>query len=87
MPWGTPSMTSTRTTSPSSRSTTYWATLAPTLPAPTTVILGRGCSAVRTSALPTCIAPPYSFAMLSMMAVPNSEHLTSWAPSIIRAKS
>src|SRR5215470_4257133 len=36
-----PSMTSTSTTSPSSRSTAYWATEAPTLPAPTTVILGR----------------------------------------------
>src|SRR5215813_5117499 len=35
-------MTSTRTTSPSSFSTAYWATLAPTLPAPTTVILGLG---------------------------------------------
>src|SRR5215468_9226971 len=36
-----PSMTSTSTTSPSSRSTEYWATEAPTLPAPTTVIFGR----------------------------------------------
>src|SRR5713101_6487163 len=36
-----PSMTSTSTTSPSSRSSAYWATEAPTLPAPTTVIFGR----------------------------------------------
>src|SRR3989442_5166234 len=36
-----PSMTSTSTTSPSSFSTAYWATLAPTLPAPTTVIFAR----------------------------------------------
>src|SRR5688572_1630705 len=36
-----PSMTSTSTTSPSSFSTMYWAAVAPTLPAPTTVILGR----------------------------------------------
>src|SRR5215470_4036862 len=36
-----PSMTSTRTTSASSRSTAYWATEAPTLPAPTTVSFGR----------------------------------------------
>src|SRR5262245_59382846 len=42
LPCGTPSMTSTRTTSPSSFSTAYCATLAPTLPAPTTVILGLG---------------------------------------------
>src|SRR6267378_4209251 len=41
LPCGTPSMTSTSTTSPSSFSTAYWATVAPTLPAPTTVILGR----------------------------------------------
>src|SRR5262244_1407591 len=34
-------MTSTSTTSPSSFSTAYWATLAPTLPAPTTVIFAR----------------------------------------------
>src|SRR5882724_3460836 len=40
LPCGTPSITSTRTTSPSSFSTTYWATEAPTLPAPTTVIFG-----------------------------------------------
>src|SRR5437762_4255533 len=55
LPCGTPSMTSTSTTSPSSRSTTYWATEAPTLPAPTTVILGRGCFVLRISALPSCI--------------------------------
>src|SRR5262245_33890376 len=36
-----PSMTSTSTTSPSSFSTAYCATEAPTLPAPTTVIFGR----------------------------------------------
>src|SRR5574340_980696 len=36
-----PSTTSTRTTSPSSFFTVYCATLAPTLPAPTTVIFGR----------------------------------------------
>src|SRR5713101_2088445 len=36
-----PSITSTSTTSPSSFSTAYWATVAPTLPAPTTVIFGR----------------------------------------------
>src|SRR5206468_10522376 len=41
LPCGTPSMTSTSTTSPSSSSTAYWATVATTLPAPTTVILGR----------------------------------------------
>src|SRR5438093_1093760 len=41
LPCGTPSMTSTSTTSPSSFSTAYWATVAPTFPAPTTVILGR----------------------------------------------
>src|SRR5436189_5055105 len=41
LPWGMPSTTSTSTTSPSSFSTTYWATLAPTLPAPTTVIFAR----------------------------------------------
>src|SRR5205814_8538717 len=35
-----PSITSTNTTSPSSFSTAYWATVAPTLPAPTTVIFG-----------------------------------------------
>src|SRR5256712_11370477 len=39
-------MTSTRTTSPSSFSTAYWATEAPTLRAPTTVILGRPASNV-----------------------------------------
>src|SRR2546425_7834999 len=55
LPWGTPSMTSTRTTSPSSRSTAYCATEAPTLPAPTTVILGLGCSVLRISALPSCM--------------------------------
>src|SRR5262245_27359437 len=36
-----PSITSTSATSPSSRSTAYWATEAPTLPAPTTVIFAR----------------------------------------------
>src|SRR5437016_1767597 len=41
LPWGMPSTTSTSTTSPSSFSTTYWATLAPTLPAPTAVIFAR----------------------------------------------
>src|SRR6266849_6215185 len=55
LPCGIPSMTSTRTTSPSSFSTAYWATLAPTLPAPTTVILGRGCCVLRISALPSSI--------------------------------
>src|SRR5438876_2522620 len=44
LPWGMPSTTSTSTTSPSSFSTTYWATLAPTLPAPTTVIFARAVS-------------------------------------------
>ena len=85
-------MTSTNTTSPSSFSTAYCATLAPTLPAPTTVIFGRACVTLSTSAFPTCKAaigpaPVYSLAMLWMMAVPNSEHLTSLAPSISRAKS
>src|SRR6266436_706097 len=41
LPCGMPSITSTSTTSPSSRSTVYWATEAPTWPAPTTVIFGR----------------------------------------------
>src|SRR5438445_574175 len=49
-----------RTTSPSSFSTAYWATLAPTLPAPTTVILGRGYCVLRISALPSCIPIPFS---------------------------
>src|SRR5438046_4204846 len=50
LPCGTPSMTSMRTTSPSSRSTAYWATEAPTLPAPTTVIFGRrACTCVLSS--------------------------------------
>src|SRR3972149_7879341 len=40
-PCGTPSTISTRTTSASSFSTVYWATEAPTLPAPTTVTFGR----------------------------------------------
>src|SRR5262245_46882737 len=51
-----PSMTSTSTTSPSSFSTAYCATLAPTLPAPTTVILGRVWPPPRISALPAGIA-------------------------------
>src|SRR5262245_61339126 len=50
-----PSITSTRTTSPSSRSTAYWATLAPTLPAPTTVIFGRARRVLGTSALPVSL--------------------------------
>src|SRR5262245_10769849 len=37
LPWGMPSMMSMRTTSPSSRSARRWASVAPTLPAPTTV--------------------------------------------------
>src|SRR5438552_4728437 len=41
LPWEMPSTTSTSTTSPSSFSTTYWATLAPTVPSPTTVIFAR----------------------------------------------
>src|SRR5213592_3469417 len=50
LPCGTPSMTSMRTTSPSSRSTAYLATEAPTLPAPTTVIFGRrACTCVLSS--------------------------------------
>src|SRR5712692_4264011 len=53
-----PSMTSTSTTSPSSRSTAYWATEAPTLPAPTTVILGRWLTTLSGSALPTCMGTP-----------------------------
>src|ERR671931_2454993 len=48
-------MTSTRTTSPSSFSTAYWATEAPTLPAPTTVIFGRRVVTLNTSALPACM--------------------------------
>src|SRR5439155_3840237 len=60
LPCGIPSMTSTSTTSPSSFSTAYWATLAPTLPAPTTVILGRGYCVLRISALPSCIPIPFS---------------------------
>src|SRR5215471_140927 len=58
LPWGMPSMTSTRTTSPSSRSTAYWATEAPTLPAPTTVILGRRLTTVSGSALPIGMCAP-----------------------------
>ena len=72
LPCGIPSTTSTRTTSPSSFSTVYWATEAPTLPAPMTEILGRAI---------------YRVSMLLMMAVPNSEHFTSLAPSISRARS
>src|SRR5712691_1889482 len=53
-----PSTTSTSTTSPSSRSTAYWATEAPTLPAPTTVILGRWLTTLSGSALPTCMGAP-----------------------------
>src|SRR3990172_5011891 len=41
LPCGSPSTISTRTTSASSFSTVYWATEAPTLPAPTTVTFGR----------------------------------------------
>src|SRR5438128_9998056 len=41
VPSVTAARTSTSTTSPSSLSTAYWATVAPTFPAPTTVILGR----------------------------------------------
>src|SRR5262245_20513491 len=41
LPCGMPSTTSTSTTSPSSFSTAYCATEAPTLPAPTMVIFGR----------------------------------------------
>ena len=41
LPWGMPSTTSTSTTSPSSRTTAQWAAVAPTLPAPTMVILWR----------------------------------------------
>src|SRR2546428_1384463 len=55
LPWGTPSMTSTSTTSPNSFSTAYCATVAPTLPAPTTVILGRRLTTLSGSAFPTCI--------------------------------
>src|SRR5881296_1558392 len=58
LPCGTPSMTSMRTTSPSSRSTAYWATEAPTLPAPTTVIFGRRLTTLSGSALPTCMGAP-----------------------------
>src|SRR6266568_4259777 len=49
LPWGRPSITSTSTTSPNSFSTTYWATEAPTLPAPMTL---------SGSALPTCMRAP-----------------------------
>src|SRR5262245_60395197 len=38
LPWGMPSMMSMRTTSPSSRSASRCASVAPTFPAPTTVI-------------------------------------------------
>src|SRR5207247_5423012 len=41
LPCGTTANTCTSTTSSSSFSTAYWATVAPTFPAPTTVILGR----------------------------------------------
>src|SRR5712691_4005478 len=58
LPWGRPSITSTSTTSPNSFSTTYWATEAPTLPAPTTLILGRRLMTLSTSALPTCMRAP-----------------------------
>src|SRR3989475_8880856 len=50
-----PSTTSTSTTSPSSLSTVYWATEAPTLPAPTTVIFGRRLTTLSGSALPPCM--------------------------------
>src|ERR1700693_2543788 len=73
-----PSITSTSTTSPSSFSTAYWAIEAPTLPAPTTVIFGRAMFV---------LLAPYSAFMLSMTAVPKAEHLTSFAPSMSRAKS
>src|SRR5882672_4574717 len=53
-----PSTTSTSTTSPSSRSTAYWATEAPTLPAPTTVIFGRRLTTLSGSALPTGMCAP-----------------------------
>src|SRR5438093_12891476 len=56
--WGRPSITSTSTTSPNSFSTTYWATEAPTLPAPTTLILGRRLMTLSGSALPTCMRAP-----------------------------
>src|SRR5437867_2645287 len=55
LPCGTPSRTSMRTTSPSSRTTVYRATEAPTLPAPTTVIFGRRVTTLSGSALPTCM--------------------------------
>src|SRR5260370_9385266 len=55
LPWGRPSMTSTRATSPSSRPTADCATEAATLAAPTTVILGLGWSVLRISALPSCM--------------------------------
>src|SRR5256712_159025 len=58
LPWGRPSITSTSTTSPNSFSTTYWATEAPTLPAPTTLILGRRLMTLSGSALPTCMRAP-----------------------------
>src|SRR5919106_6956625 len=53
-----PSMTSTSTTSPSSFSTMYWAAVAPTLPAPTTVIFGRRVIALRRWTFPACMRPP-----------------------------
>src|SRR3989454_12519734 len=53
-----PSTTSTSTTSPSSRSTAYWATEAPTLPAPTTVIFGRRLTTLSGSARPTGMCAP-----------------------------
>src|SRR5437867_12888040 len=58
LPWGRPSITSTSTTSPNSFSTTYWATEAPTLPAPTTLILGRRLMTLSGSARPTCMRAP-----------------------------
>src|SRR5437870_11869545 len=58
LPWGRPSITSTSTTSPNSFSTTYWATEAPTLPAPTTLILGRRLMTLSGSALPPCLRAP-----------------------------
>jgi len=67
-------------------STVYCATEAPTLPAPTTVISDADAArSISPLCRPAC--RHYSVSMFFTIAVPNSEHLTSFAPSMSRAKS
>src|SRR4030095_5006239 len=68
LPCGMPSTTSTSTTSPSSFSTAYCATEAPTLPAPTTVIFGR--AAITRPFVASAARPEATTSLLDLLAAP-----------------